>query len=155
MSSIKISLLSVLLIAVACRHQERKNVFINTPTTIPGMVAAKTAGSLSAEDSSIAENQFPQNVTLNSIIDGRGYRLKTDDNKITELYIDNMQVATAKIPQYKPITDKIIKDFWIQVTSINTTSGKINEGITALKNSIEQEKKHVQIKATSIKKSLN
>jgi hypothetical protein len=140
MSSIKISLLSVLLIAVACRQQERKNVFIKTPTTIPGMVAAKGAGTLSAEDSSIAENQFPRNVTLNSIIDGKKYRLETDDSKITELYIDNKRVAAEKIQQYKPVTDKIIKDFWIQVASINTASKKINEGITSLKSSIEQEK---------------
>ena len=150
MSSIKISLLAALLIAVACRHQEQKNAFISTRTTINEMLAAEAGGT----DRSIEKNVFPQNVTLNSIIDGKKYRLKTNDSKVTELYIDYIAVDVEKIQQYKPITDKMIKEFWIQVALVNTTGKKINEKIDSLKSSIDHEKDNVQTKSLSIKKSL-
>lgn len=152
MKPIKISLISVLLITtVACKqNQNNKNRFSNTPATIPEMIAAKESGTLSIQDTATA-NKFPQNVTLNSTIDGKEYRLKTNNSEITELYVDNVQVPSENISYYKQITEQMIKEFWTKVALINATGKKINEEIVLSKNSIEQQREHIQAAADSIK----
>jgi len=145
-------LITYLLIVACTKNQNHKNRFINMPTTIPEMMAAKATGTLLAQDGSSTKNQFPQNITLNSTIDGKKYKLKTNDSAITELYVDNVEVAPEKIADYRQITDQMIEDFWTKVALINATSKKINEEVILSKNSIEQQKKHVQSEADSIKR---
>ena len=154
----KITLVSGLIIInlliVACTQiNEQKNRFINVPTTIPEMRAALKANPSLIGDTNQWKNQFPQNVTLTSNINGKHYKLKTDNNKIMELYIDGEQVAPKKIVQYKPVTDQMIMEFYENVAMINLTSKKIMQGAVAMQDSIEKQKANTMAQQEAARKS--
>jgi bla regulator protein blaR1 len=135
------------LVIVACTQVEtQKNRFITTPTTIPGMMAAEKADSSFLNAKTEIRKEFPKNVTLTDTIEGKGYRLKTDNTKVIELSVNDEDIAADKIGNYKKVTDQMIVDFWTKVALINATGKKIMGTAVSFRDSLQ--KTQAQLKAS-------
>lgn len=134
-------LLTSLAITACNQGEPQKNRFIETPTTIAGMVAVKKADPSFINGGAKTKSRLPQDVTLNENIGGKDYKLVTDNTKIIELSVNGEAVVSGTLGNYKKVTDQMIEDFWTKVRLINSTSKKITEGILTKKDSIDQFKK--------------
>lgn len=132
------SLLLTGLLMVACGQLEQtKNRFITVPTTLPTRRAQPMTDSSALIAITNPVDSFPQYVTLNSTINGKKYRLKTDSQQVTELSIDGVPVSSNKIGQYKPVTDRMIRNFTQEVARINAQIAQQATQIDSMRKSIQ------------------
>ncbi len=62
---------------------------------------------LSSLQTSDTDNVFKG--TINTTIHGKKYRVKINNNQISELYVDEQKIAAEKIGDYKKITDEMMR----------------------------------------------
>lgn len=85
---------------------------------------------ISKDQNNVKQNDFSGSILTTE--QGKNYRIEVENDIVKELTINDEQIAKDKIPDYKPITDKIIAD---SKQSIRKSERDIQESLEEIENS--------------------